>query len=83
MDAQEPEQAAVVRPLTLPYVPFGHGAQAEAPSAAHVPGPQGVQEEGALAKVPAGQEAAVKAHVAAPAALYAPCAMVQKCEREW
>ena len=54
MDAQEPEQAAVGRPLTLPYVPFGHGAQAEAPAAAHVPGSQMAQEAAPLAlKVPA------------------------------
>jgi hypothetical protein len=37
-----------------------------------VPAAQLTQEAGALANVPEGQEAAVKAHVDAPAVLYAP-----------
>lgn len=56
MVAQEPEHAAVVRPLVFPYVPLGQGAQATAPAAAHVPGTHGDGEDVLSGQaLPAGQ----------------------------
>jgi hypothetical protein len=39
-----PEQADVVKPAVLPYVPSGQSRQEEAPASEYVPGGQNVQE---------------------------------------
>lgn len=58
-------------PRVLP-VPAGQLEQDAEPAALNVRGAHGKQEAGARAKVPAGHDAAVKAHEGAPAVLYVP-----------
>jgi hypothetical protein len=72
--AQGKHAAEAELPVLGLYVPAAQGGHAtEMPALGlYVPGVHAVQEAGATAKVPAGQEVAVKTQVDAPVALYVP-----------
>lgn len=71
-EVQEAQELAKVAPATVLYRPAEQLVQAEAPAELYAPAGHKTQAAGALAKLPAGQDVAVKAQVDAPSMLYAP-----------